>query len=181
MHHDFRYELTSGQRSGLVAYLSFSVTILLVRGLTTAIRSHRRLPVVHDITFGGMHVHHYVPGIALLATSGAFGVRGSKRAGVHCVVGATYGAGCALVTDELPLLLNLRDVYWTPEGHWAVDLARAIIGGVGAYFSGIPLWQGLRDEAASMLQQASRTRTGRGTAAPDSEGNRPEPSTKPID
>jgi hypothetical protein len=151
MHHDFRYELTTGQRSGLVAYLSFSLTILLVRGITAAIKG-QRLPV-HDITIRGVHIHHYLPGIALLTTSGAFGVRGSDRLSVHCLLGGTYGAGCALVTDELPLLLNLRDVYWAREGHWAVDLARVIVGGVGAYFSGIPLWRGIREEAAAMFDQ----------------------------
>jgi len=51
-----------------------------------------------------------------------------------------------LITDELPLLLNLRDVYWTPEGRWALDVAFGIIASAGAYFSGIPLWHGLREE-----------------------------------
>lgn len=145
LHHDFRDELSAGQRSGLVAYASFSMTILLVRGLTMAIKAERFR--VHDIIIGGVHVHHFLPGIALLTTAGAFGVRGSDRPSVHCVLGATYGAGCALVTDELPLLLNLRDVYWAKEGRWAVDVALGIIAGAGAYFSGIPLWRGLREEA----------------------------------
>jgi hypothetical protein len=145
MHYDFRETLTTHQRSALVAYTSFAVSIAAVRGLTTAIKL-QRLPV-HDLTAGGVHIHHYLPGIALLTTAGAFGLRGSDRPGVHCVLGATYGVGCALVTDELPLLLNLRDVYWTREGRWAVNLALAIIASVGAYFAGIPLWRGLREEA----------------------------------
>jgi hypothetical protein len=151
MHHDFRYELSTGQRSALVAYASFSATIVAVRGLTTAIRG-QHLPA-HDIIIRGVHIHHFLPGIALLTTAGAFGVRGSDRPSVHCLLGATYGAGCALVTDELPLLLNLRDVYWAREGRWAVDLALTIIGGVGAYFSAIPLWRGLRAELAGLLRQ----------------------------
>jgi hypothetical protein len=65
---------------------------------------------------------------------------------VHCLLGATYGTGRALVTDELPLLLNLRDVYWTRDGRWAVELALAIAASAGAYFTGIPLWRGLREE-----------------------------------
>jgi hypothetical protein len=65
---------------------------------------------------------------------------------VHCLLGGTYGTGCALVTDELPLLLDLRDVYWTREGQWAVELGLAITAGAGAYFTGIPLWRGLREE-----------------------------------
>jgi hypothetical protein len=78
--------------------------------------------------------------------AGALGIRGSDKTSVHCLLGATYGTGCGLVTDELPLLLNLRDVYWTPEGRWAVDLALAVTAGAGAYFTGIPLWRGLREE-----------------------------------
>jgi hypothetical protein len=144
LHHDFRYNLTSRQRSGLVAYLSFVVSIGTIRGLTTAIRTGR-LPL-HDITVGDVHIHHYLPGIALLTAAGGIGVRGSDKAGVHCLLGATYGTGCALVTDELPLLLDLRDVYWTPEGRWALDVALGIIASAGAYFSGIPLWHGLREE-----------------------------------
>jgi hypothetical protein len=144
LHHDFRYNLTSRQRSALVAYLSFVVSIGAVRSLTTAIRT-QRLPL-HDITAGDVHIHHYLPGIALLTVAGGIGVRGSDKANVHCLLGATYGTGCALITDELPLLLDLRDVYWTPEGRWALDAALGIIASAGAYFSGIPLWHGLREE-----------------------------------
>jgi len=144
LHHDFRYNMTNRQRSGLVAYLSFVVTIGAVRGLTTAIRT-QRLPL-HDITAGDVHIHHYLPGIALLTVAGGIGVRGSDKVNVHCLLGATYGTGCALITDELPLLLDLRDVYWTPEGRWALDVALGIIASAGAYFSGIPLWHGLREE-----------------------------------
>jgi hypothetical protein len=169
IHHDFRYELSTGQRSALVAYLSYSVSILLVRALTTAIRG-RRLSV-HDINIHGVHVHHYLPGIALLTTSGAFGVRGSDRPSVHCELGATYGVGCALVTDELPLLLNLRDVYWAREGRWAIDLALTIVAGFGAYFSGIPLWRGIRDEA-------SRYQAGKRRADGETDGKSSQTSSR---
>jgi hypothetical protein len=147
MHHDYRDNLTTRQRSALVAYASFAATVVAVRALTTAIRDQRG--PVHDITAGSIHIHHYLPGIALLTAAGAIAVRGSDKTGVHCLIGATYGAGCGLITDELPLLLNLRDVYWTLEGRWAVDLALAISAGVGAYFTGIPLWRGLRAELSS--------------------------------
>jgi hypothetical protein len=44
------------------------------------------------------------------------------------------------------MLVDLRDVYWSPEGRWAVELSLTIIALAGAYLSGIPLWQGLREE-----------------------------------
>jgi hypothetical protein len=149
VHRDYRDSLTTRQRSGLVAYLSYGVTIAAVRGLTAGIKD-RRLPL-HDITIGGMHLHHYVPGIALLTGTGAAAIRGSDKASVHCMTGAAYGTGCALITDELPSLLNLRDVYWTRQGRWSVELALVITAIAGAYFSGIPLWRGLRDEVEEQL------------------------------
>ena len=163
LHHDFHYNMTTRQRSGLVAYLSFAVSIVAVRGITAGIRT-QRLPL-HDITAGGVHIHHYVPGIALLTVAGGIGVRGSDKLTVHCLLGATYGTGCALVTDELPLLLDLRDVYWTSEGRWAIDVSLGIIASVGAYFSGLPLWHGLREEITGKPAQPgvepSRDREGR--------------------
>ena len=141
---DYRETLTTRQRSALFAFASYAVTVAIVRGLTIGIKD-RRLPV-HDIVIGGVHIHHYLPGIALLTTAGGAGIRGSGKASVHATLGATYGAGCALITDELPLLLHLRDVYWTNEGRWAVDLALVITASAGAYFTGIPMWRGLREE-----------------------------------
>jgi hypothetical protein len=144
-HHEFRYALTARQRSGMVASASFAVTALGARTITSAIRGGR-LKLFRDVTVGQVHLHHFLPGIALLTVAGAFGVAGSRRLTVHCLLGATYGAGCALVADELPLLVNLRDVYWTPEGRWAVRLCLAVIGASGAYFAAVPFWAGIRDE-----------------------------------
>jgi hypothetical protein len=149
---DYRQTLTTRQRSALVAYASYAVTVAAVRALTTGIKD-RRLPV-RDIVIGGIHIHHYLPGIALLSMTGAAAIRGSDKASVHATIGATYGTGCALITDELPLLLNLRDVYWTRQGRWAVDLALAITASAGAYFTGVPLWRGLREEIDGYIEHA---------------------------
>ena len=101
------------------------------------------------MTVGSVHVHHFVPGILLLAIAGAAGMRGSPTVGVHCLIGGCYGTGVALVTDELPMLVDFRDVYWTPEGRWAVTLAISMIAFGGMYFSGLPLWRGLVGELSA--------------------------------
>jgi hypothetical protein len=129
----------------MVASASFALTALGARTITTAIR-RGRVKLFRDVTVGEVHLHHYLPGIALLTAAGAFGVASSRRLTAHSLLGATYGAGCALVADELPLLVNLRDVYWTPEGRWAVRLSLAVIGAAGAYFAAVPFWLGVRDE-----------------------------------
>jgi hypothetical protein len=146
-HQEFRYTLSTRQRSGMVASASFALTALGTRAVTTAIhRGHAGL--FRDVTAGKVHLHHYLPGIALLTAAGAFGVAGSPKLTVHCLLGATYGAGCALVADELPLLVDLRDVYWTPEGRWAVSLCLAAAGAAAAYFAAVPFWQAIRREVS---------------------------------
>lgn len=156
-HAEFRDTLTAPQRSALIACVTFALTEVAARAVTGSIRRRRDAPAVRrpgvqrpavlgDVTVAGVHIHHYVPGVALLAATGALAVRGTDRVGVHCLIGAGYGAGAALVVDEAPLLLNLRDVYWSPEGRWATGLAFAIAAVAGAYFTAQPLWHAIAAE-----------------------------------
>ncbi|WP_433608107.1 hypothetical protein ACQP2P_34565 [Dactylosporangium sp. CA-139114] len=151
-HAEFRETLTAAQRSALVACVTFALTEVVTRAVTGSIRCRRGEPaarrpaVLRDVTVAGVHIHHYVPGVVLLAATGALAVRGTDRVGVHCLIGAGYGAGTALVVDEAPLLLNLRDVYWSPEGRWATGLAFAITAAAGAYFTALPLWHAIAAE-----------------------------------
>jgi hypothetical protein len=82
-------------------------------------------------------------------------MRDSDRIAVHCLAGASYGTGTALVADELPMLIDFRDVYWTPEGRRAVDLAPSVIAAGGAYFTGLPPWRGVTLELATTGQADS--------------------------
>ncbi len=95
-----------------------------MRGLAAAVRSGRF--AARDVVVGGVHLHHYVPGIALLTLAGGLALRDSDRVGVHCLAGASYGTGAALVADELPMLIDFRDVYWTPEGRTGADIVAAL-------------------------------------------------------
>ncbi|GAA3292261.1 hypothetical protein Dvina_19655 [Dactylosporangium vinaceum] len=151
-HAEFRDTLTAPQRSALIACVSFALTMVATRAVTGSIRRRRtgaqarRPAVLRDVTVAGVHIHHYVPGVALLAATGALAVRGTDRVGVHCLVGAGYGVGGALVVDEAPLLLNLRDVYWSREGRWATGLVLGIAAAGAAYFTALPLWRGIAAE-----------------------------------
>jgi hypothetical protein len=50
-----------------------------------------------------------------------------RAVGFNPWLAVAYGIGTALVVDEFPLLLNLRDVYWSTRGRGSVDLALATI------------------------------------------------------
>lgn len=140
-HRAFVDDLTPRRRTELVAFGSFAVTVAATRGVTRLIRAGHG--PFHDIDIGPVHVHHYLPGIALLTAAGGMGVRGSDALRAHCLLGAVFGAGTALVADELPLLVSLRDVYWTPEGAWRVRLTLTISALWGAGLAGAPIWRAL--------------------------------------
>ena len=91
-------------------------------------RIHREHgPKGGGISVGSCHLHHYNIGIALLSAIGAVGLRGSEERRQHPAVAVAYGTANALVVDELALLLDLKDVYWSHDGREPVDVAIGVI------------------------------------------------------
>jgi hypothetical protein len=115
----------------LVCFAAFVVTFLVTRTITRMIRAGRG-PFHDNVSEGGLHIHHAVPGIILL-TAGAFiavGTSGSGSAWVT-VAALLVGVGTSLVLDEFALILHLQDVYWADEGRISVEmvsLAMACLG-----------------------------------------------------
>ncbi|MFD5102802.1 hypothetical protein [Streptomyces albidochromogenes] len=120
----------SPERRGFVlAWWGFAVTFGGMRLLTWLI--HIDVAGVGDVQAGGIHLHHYVWGILLLAAVGAAGlVERSARA--RAWMGLAYGVGLALVVDEAALLISLEDVYWDTEGGVSIALAIALIAVAGS-------------------------------------------------
>jgi hypothetical protein len=126
------------QRTGLVSWLAFSGTFGLVRFITYQIHAGRG--PFRNVKLGGEHIHHYLWGIAMLAAVGGIALRGENALRWHPALGATYGAGGALIVDEFALLLDLQDVYWAKEGRISVDAAVGVIALAGTYFVAVPFW-----------------------------------------
>jgi hypothetical protein len=139
--HAYQHTLSTRQRSAFVSWASFTATFGAVRGVTYAIKHH--IPPFHNIELGNTHLHHYVWGIGLICGAGGVAVYGDGDVRCHPVVGVVYGAGMALVVDELALLLELRDVYWQRQGRWSFDAGAGMIGTAGAYFAAMPFWHHL--------------------------------------
>jgi hypothetical protein len=156
----YRQEVDHTHRSLLNAALAFTVTFALVRALTYAIR-HDLLPF-GDVVTGGVHIHHYVWGVALLLVVGFVSlVVDSPR--YNPLLGVLFGVATALVLDEFALLLNLRDVYWTQEGRVSVDVALGTIAVAAVYFTGRAFWRRLGHEVWAWMR--GRPRRGRRRAA----------------
>jgi hypothetical protein len=115
----------SPERRGLVlAWWGFALTFGGMRLLTWLI--HIDVAGVGDVQAGGVHLHHYVWGILLLAAVGVAGLV-QRSARTRAWMGLAYGVGLALVVDEAALLISLEDVYWDTEGGVSIALAIAVI------------------------------------------------------
>ncbi|MFB8104158.1 MULTISPECIES: hypothetical protein [Streptomyces] len=104
----------------LLALAAFVLTFAITRTVTRLIRAGKG--PFRNITPGGIHIHHVVPGV-VLTVIGGFGAvavgRHGMAAGICAVI---FGIGAGLVLDEFALILHLDDVYWTEEGRQSVEV-----------------------------------------------------------
>jgi hypothetical protein len=141
----YRFHFRDERRERLfLTSVGFAVTVAVVRVVTLMIRMD--VGPVHNVTAGGLHIHHLVWGILLLLLVGfvwmlEIGVGSSWVASLTAIA---FGVGAALTLDEFALWLNLSDVYWQRQGRESLE-ALAIFGGLLA--AGLFGWPFVRDAA----------------------------------
>jgi hypothetical protein len=127
------------------AAVSFFLTFAGVRAVVFAVL--HQIPPFHFIEHGGRHIHHLVFGIIILLGVG-YGWLADIGTGedessllLSRLMAILYGVGAALTLDEFALWLNLKDVYWSPEGRSSID-AVVLFGALLAAGSfGLPLFR----------------------------------------
>jgi hypothetical protein len=127
-----------GREPQFFLFMSFVITFGIVRFITISIRDGRKLPFIKNMSAGGTHIHHLVPGIFLLLISGYMSAALTAW-WWRDVIAIIFGIGAALTLDEFALWLHLEDVYWLQEGRislQAVFIFAGFVGfvGVGALF-----------------------------------------------
>lgn len=98
----------------------FLGSFAMVRLSTWAIRDGRG--PFRNVSIGGRHIHHFVPGILLAFSSGTAALLTDDDE-LEQWLAVPMGAGFGLTFDEAALLLDLRDVYWSREGLLSVQLS----------------------------------------------------------
>ncbi len=93
-----------------------------------------------NVSVGGRHIHHYVPGIGLAFASGAIAIVTEKRE-LETALAVPFGIGAGLTFDEAALLLDLRDVYWMREGVLSIQVSFGVASVLGATILGMRLLQ----------------------------------------
>jgi hypothetical protein len=136
------------RRRLFVASVSFFLTFAGVRAVVFAVLHN--IPPFHFIEHGGRHIHHLVFGIIILLAVG-YGWLADIGTGeddtsllLSRLMSILYGVGAALTLDEFALWLNLKDVYWSPEGRSSIDAIILFGALLSAGSWGAPLFRSLR-------------------------------------
>ncbi|MFJ6567814.1 hypothetical protein ACIQNU_10350 [Streptomyces sp. NPDC091292] len=116
----YRNIVEPGKLPLLLALVAFVVTFVLTRVITRMIRAGKG--PFRNVTPGGVHVHHVVPGIVLMVVGGFAVIAGGNQGFGSGFAAVLFGAGTGLVLDEFALVLHMSDVYWTREGTKSVEI-----------------------------------------------------------
>src|SRR6201996_9690458 len=111
--------IAAGKLPLMLCFVSFVVTFVSTRTITRLIRDGRG--PFRNVTAGGTHVHHSVPGIILLMIGAFTAVGGPGTQRWLSFSAIAVGIGTSLVLDEFALILHLQDVYWSGEGQLSVE------------------------------------------------------------
>src|ERR1700744_5052203 len=103
-----RDEIAACKLPLMLCFLAFVLTFVLTRTITRLIRDGRG-PFRNNVTSGGLHIHHAVPGLILLMIGALTAVGGPIALGWRGFAGVTVGVGLSLVLDEFALILHLQD------------------------------------------------------------------------
>jgi hypothetical protein len=143
-------------RRGLIlAWFAFAVTFGVLRAITWSIHAH----VGHfaNVTAGSVHLHHYLWGILLIAIVAFLGLV-ERSPTWRTAMGLAFGIGLALIVDELALLIDLKDVYWSGAGGVSVAVALVLIAVAGGLLA-LTRAPGRHDDLSTKAKAQPTTRT----------------------
>jgi hypothetical protein len=124
-------DLSTRENATFNLLASFVATFVSVRTVTWTLRERDAVGPFRDVVLGRRHIHHFVPGIVLAFTSGAVAIL-TRNEDIEPTLAIPFGIGMGLTLDESALLLELEDVYWSPEGLLGVQISLAVAGLFGA-------------------------------------------------
>ncbi|MGF7235850.1 MAG: hypothetical protein ACQSGP_12945 [Frankia sp.] len=130
----YRNIVEPGKEPLMLYLLAFIVTFLVTRTVVRLIRAGKG--PFGNVSAGGLHVHHVVPGTILMLTGGLMAVGTSTHSSWRLVAAVVFGMGSALVLDEFALILHLSDVYWEQAGRASVNAVMLTAGIIGCVLLG---------------------------------------------
>ena len=155
----YSFHFKSERRERLfLASIGFAVAFAVIRAITHLIKAG--VGPFHNVSTGGLHIHHLVWGIGLLLVVGYVWLiqEGTGQSSVPSwfsrATAIAYGVGAALTLDEFALWLNLQDVYWERQGRVSIDAVAIFAALLLVAIFGKDLIRGLNHEVRAMLRGA---------------------------
>src|SRR5438093_1260120 len=131
------YQVVSSRENATFNLLaSFVLSFVSVRTVSWGLRKRDRVGPFRNVVLGRRHIHHFVPGIVLAFGSGAIAIL-TRDQDIEPKLAVPFGIGMGLTLDESALLLELEDVYWSPEGLLGVQISLAVAALLGAVKLGV--------------------------------------------
>ncbi len=152
----YLFHFQSERRERLfLASIGFLITFGTVRGITAMIRAG--VGPFHNVTSGGLHIHHLVWGILLLLIVGYVWLSeiGVGSNWVASLTALAFGVAAALTLDEFALWLNLQDVYWERQGRESIDAVLLFAGALSLGIWGGPFLHGVGREVWRLITRRS--------------------------
>jgi hypothetical protein len=119
------HDVSVRENAGFMMLTSFVTIFISARGISYLLRRRRSVGPFRDLKVGHRHIHHFVPGIALLILSGGAAIL-TRDETLEPKLAVAFGAGMGMTLDESALLLELEDVYWSEEGLLGVQITLAV-------------------------------------------------------
>ncbi|MDT5335221.1 MAG: hypothetical protein QOD90_726 [Mycobacterium sp.] len=149
----WQHEVVHGHKGPLLlSFTAFVVTFVTTRTITRLIRAGKG--PFHNVSSGGVHMHHSTPGIVLLIVGGFTGIGAPPLSVWTYLAGLLVGVGASLVLDEFAMIFRLQDVYWSQEGQLSVNVVTLAAACVGLATVGVSPVDDLPPEVAAVRYAA---------------------------
>jgi hypothetical protein len=105
-----------------------------------------------NVQVKGTHIHHLVFGIVTALIIGYVAIAFEPGSPWRELCAVAFGIGMGLTLDEFALWLELRDVYWLPEGRKSID-AVIVTAAIGLLLlAGVRVWIDLAHDTAGLAK-----------------------------
>ena len=141
----------TGKQAELLLLVSFLVTFGFIRTSAHLIRAQVRW-WPGNVEVKGVHVHHMVWGILLMLVLGYVAIAFEPGAPWRELLAVGFGIGMGLTLDEFALWLDLKDVYWLPDGRKSIDAVIVTAAAGALLLLGVRIWVDLAHETESVLE-----------------------------
>jgi hypothetical protein len=141
----------TGKQSQLLLLVSFLLAFGFIRTSAHLIRAQVSW-WPGNVEVHGTHVHHLVWGIVLILVLGYAAIAEAPGSPWRELVAIGFGIGAGLTLDEFALWLDLRDVYWLPEGRKSIDAVILATAAGLLLLLGVRVWIDLADDTERWLK-----------------------------